>query len=257
MEHHHSIMYGPVNAVWEWLLSITGLASTTLPPWAKSFVGQDVARLGEVQIPDYVAMSIFVFLVLVAIFLPLKGMLREENPGKFQIFLEQLVHGLKNLIDDQIGHGASERYLPLMGAMTLFIFFCNICGLFFFLTPPSQSVNMTFGLAFFSFFLYNWIGIKTHGWGYVKHFLGPIPLLAPLFIIVELVSHNARWLSLGLRLFGNITGEHTGSGVFNDLIPLLVPLPLMALGRFAAVIQTFIFVMLTVVYIAGAEAEEH
>ncbi len=241
MEHHHSIIYGPVNALWDWFLSLTGLAS----------------RWGHVEVPDYVAMSLFVLLVLVAIFLPLRWTLREESPSKFQMFLEQLVQGLRGLIDNQVGHGASERYLPIIGAFTMFIFFSNICGLFFFLTPPTQSVNVTFGLAFFSFFLYNAIGIKHHGFGYVKHFLGPIPLLAPLFLVVEIVSHNARWLSLGLRLFGNITGEHTVAGVFNQLVPLLIPLPLMAIGVFAAVIQTFIFVMLTVVYIAGAEAEEH
>jgi len=241
MEHHHSIIYGPVNALWQALLSVTGLSS----------------RWGHVEVPDYVAMSLFVLVVLVAIFLPLRWSLREENPSKLQMFLEQLVQGLRSLIDGQVGHGASERYLAIIGAFTMFIFFSNICGLFFFLTPPTQSVNVTFGLAFFSFFLYNWIGIKHHGFGYVKHFLGPIPVLAPLFLVVELVSHNARWLSLGLRLFGNIFGEHTVSGVFNQLVPLLLPLPLMALGLFAAVLQTFIFVMLTVVYLAGAEAEEH
>lgn len=241
MEHHHSIIYGPVNALWQALLSLTGLSS----------------RWGHVEVPDYVAMSLFVLVVLVAIFLPLRWSLREENPSKLQMFLEQLVQGLRSLIDGQVGHGASERYLAIIGAFTMFIFFSNICGLFFFLTPPTQSVNVTFGLAFFSFFLYNWIGIKHHGFGYVKHFLGPIPVLAPLFLVVELVSHNARWLSLGLRLFGNIFGEHTVSGVFNQLVPLLLPLPLMALGLFAAVLQTFIFVMLTVVYLAGAEAEEH
>jgi F-type H+-transporting ATPase subunit a len=241
MEHHHSIIYGPVNALWQALLSLTGLSS----------------RWSHVEVPDYVAMSLFVLVVLVAIFLPLRWSLREENPSKLQMFLEQLVQGLRSLIDGQVGHGASERYLAIIGAFTMFIFFSNICGLFFFLTPPTQSVNVTFGLAFFSFFLYNWIGIKHHGFGYVKHFLGPIPVLAPLFLVVELVSHNARWLSLGLRLFGNIFGEHTVSGVFNQLVPLLLPLPLMALGLFAAVLQTFIFVMLTVVYLAGAEAEEH
>ena len=125
------------------------------------------------------------------------------------------------------------------------------------LDRPTANPNVTFALAGISFFLYNLIGIRRHGLGYIKHFLGPIWWLAPLFFVVELVSHAARWLSLGLRLFGNMTGEHMVSGVFNQLVPLLVPLPVKPVPLFAAVIQTFIFIMLTTVYIAGAEAEEH
>ena len=81
--------------------------------------------------------------------------------------------------------------------------------------------------------------------------------LWPLLLPIELISHAARALSLGLRLYGNIFGEHVAVGIFAGLIPFLVPLPLMALGLFAAFIQTFIFIMLTTLYIAGAEAEEH
>ena len=163
------------------------------------------------------------------------------------------------MIEGQVGHGAGDRYLAVIGAFALFIFTCNVMGLFTSLgfNPPTSNPNVTFGLAGISFVMYNLVGIRKHGFGYVKHFLGPIWWLAPLFLVVELISHAARWLSLGLRLFGNMTGEHMVSGVFNNLVPLLVPLPIMALGLFAAVIQTFIFIMLTTVYIAGAEAEEH
>lgn len=241
MEAHHSILYGPANAAWDWFLAATGLD----------------ARWGHVEVPDHVAMSVFVVLLLFALFIPLSRTFSEENPGKLQLFLEQLVNGLRGMIDGQVGHGAGDRYLPVIGAFTLFIFFSNATGLFFFLNPPTSNVNVTFALAGISFVLYNAIGIRRHGLGYLKHFLGPIWWLAPLFLVIELISHAARWLSLGLRLFGNMTGEHTVSGVFNNLVPLLLPLPVMALGLFAAVIQTFIFIMLTTVYIAGAEAEEH
>jgi F-type H+-transporting ATPase subunit a len=232
MQEHHSILYGPVNALWHSLG-------------------------GHVEVPDHIVMSLFVVTLLIAIFVPIGLMLREEKPGRFQLFLEELVNGLRGMIEGQVGHGAGDRYLAVIGAFTLFIFFSNVMGLFFFLNPPTSNPNVTFALAGISFVLYNAIGIRHHGFGYVKHFLGPIWWLAPLFFVVELVSHAARWLSLGLRLFGNMTGEHMVSGVFNKLVPLLVPLPIMALGLFAAVIQTFIFIMLTTVYIAGAEAEEH
>jgi F-type H+-transporting ATPase subunit a len=232
MQEHHSILYGPVNALWH--------------------------RLGgHAQIPDHLVMSLFVVSLLLVVFIPVGLALREENPSRFQLFIEQLVGGLREMIEAQVGHGAGDRYLALIGAFTLFIFTSNFMGLFFFLNPPTANVNVTFGLAGISFVLYNVIGIKRHGLSYIKHFLGPIWWLTPLFFVIELISHAARWLSLGLRLFGNMTGEHMVSGVFNKLVPLLAPLPIMALGLFAAVIQTFIFIMLTTVYIAGAEAEEH
>jgi len=214
---------------------------------------------GKGEIPDHLAMSLFVVGLLFLIFIPLRFTFREENPGRFQVFLEQLVNGLRGMIDGQVGHGAGDRYLAVIGAFALFIFVGNAMGLFaaFHLTPPTSNPNVTFGLAGISFVMYNLIGIRRHGFGYIKHFLGPIWWLSPLFLVVELISHAARWMSLGLRLFGNMTGEHMVSGVFNQLVPLLVPLPIMALGLFAAVIQTFIFIMLTTVYIAGAEAEEH
>jgi len=232
MQEHHSILYGPVNALWH--------------------------RLGgHAQIPDHLVMSLFVVSLLLVVFIPVGLALREENPSRFQVFIEQLVGGLRGMIEAQVGHGAGDRYLALIGAFTLFIFTSNFMGLFFFLNPPTANVNVTFGLAGISFVLYNAIGIRKHGFSYIKHFLGPIWWLTPLFFVIELISHAARWLSLGLRLFGNMTGEHMVSGVFNKLVPLLAPLPIMALGLFAAVIQTFIFIMLTTVYIAGAEAEEH
>jgi len=214
---------------------------------------------GKGPVPDHLCMALFVVVLLLGTFIPLRATFREENPGRFQVFLEELVGGLRGMIEDQVGHGAGDRYLAVIGAFALFIFTSNLMGLFsaFGLTPPTSNPNVTFGLAGISFVMYNLIGIKRHGFGYIKHFLGPIWWLAPLFLVVELISHAARWLSLGLRLFGNMTGEHMVSGVFNNLVPLLVPLPIMALGLFAAVIQTFIFIMLTTVYIAGAEAEEH
>jgi F-type H+-transporting ATPase subunit a len=232
MQEHHSILYGPVNALWHSLG-------------------------GHSELPDHIVMSLFVVTLLLAIFVPVGLSLREEKPGRFQLALEELIGGLRGMIEAQVGHGAGDRYLALIGAFTLFIFFANLMGLFFFLQPPTANPNVTFGLAGISFVIYNLIGIRKHGFGYIKHFLGPIWWLAPLFFVIELISHAARWLSLGLRLFGNMTGEHMVSGVFNQLVPLLVPLPIMALGLFAAIIQTFIFIMLTTVYIAGAEAEEH
>lgn len=247
--HPHSILYEPVNALWHGFLSLTGLD----------------ARWGGVQVPEHVVMALFVLVFCAVVFIPLRGLLRRDSPGKLQLVLELLLDAIRGMLDDVIGQGAGRRYLPFIGALTVFIFLSNICGQIFFLQPPTSNFNTTFGLALISFFYYHWIGLRRHGLGYFKQFLGPIGslplgmrfLLAPLFLILEPISHAARAISLALRLFGNIFGEHSVVLAFVGLIPFLMPVPLMALGTFAAILQTFIFVMLTTVYIAGAEASDH
>jgi len=249
-EHHaHSIVYGPINAAWDWLVSL---------------LGQE-ARWGAIEVPDHVAMSIFVMVLLAAIFIPMRFLLKKEKPGKFQQMLELVVEGLDSLLEDVIGHGAGRRYLPLIGALAIFIVVANLCGLFFFLQPPTQNTNTTFALSITAFLYYNWRGLRAHGLGYFKQFIGPVgglPILmaipfALLFLVIEPISHAARALSLGVRLFGNIFGEHAVSGEFFSIAPIALPIPVMLLGLFAAMLQAFIFIMLTMVYIAGAEASEH
>ena len=147
----------------------------------------------------------------------------------------------------------------IIGGFASFIFVSNLFGLFFFLQPPTGNPNTTFGLGLTAFLYYNWQGIKTQGVGhYIKHFMGPMPLLAPLMFPIELIGHFARILSLGMRLFGNIFGEHTATGIFMGMLPFVLPWPMMGLGIFGAFLQTFVFIMLTMVYISGATAaEEH
>lgn len=242
-EHHavHSIAYGPVNAVWEGLLSLTGLD----------------ARWGAVAVPDHVAMSIFVMLAAAAIFIPLRFFLSKDRPSKLQQILELVVEGLEDLLEDVIGHGAAKRYLGIIGALAIFIVLANLSGLFFFLQPPTQNPNTTFALSITAFLYYNFVGLRRHGFSYFKQFLGPVAAMALLFIPIEIISHLARALSLSLRLFGNIYGEHAVSAEFFGIAPIILPIPIMLLGLFASMLQAFIFIMLTMVYIAGAEATEH
>ena len=232
MEHEHSIVYGPVNALWH--------------------------RLGfGWDIPDHVLMAVLVLLISCVIFPLASRRISKENPGPLQHTLELLVGGLKDLLNDIIGHGG-ERFLYIIGAFTIFIFVSNIFGLFFFLQPPTANINTTFALSITAFLYYNWLGLRAHGIGYLKHFMGPVWWLAPLMFVIEMIGNFARILSLGMRLFGNIFGEHTATGIFMGLIPVVVPWPMMALGIFGAVLQTFVFIMLLMVYIGGAVAtEEH
>lgn len=211
------------------------------------------------DIPDHVIMALFVLLFSAIAFPILSRRISRDNPSGIQQFLEFIVQGLKGLLDDIIGHGADRRYLHVVGAFTVFIFISNIMGLFFFLQPPTGNINTTVALALMSFLYFNWQGIKTQGLlHYLKHFMGPVLMIAPLMFVIEMIGNFARILSLSMRLFGNIFGEHTATGIFMGFAPVIVPWPMMALGIFGAVLQTFIFVLLTMVYIGGATAtEEH
>jgi F-type H+-transporting ATPase subunit a len=231
MEHHYSILYGPVNALTE--------------------------RFG-IHVPDHVLMALVV-LGLSSIIFPLASRnFSKDNPSAFQHFLEFIVGGVKNLLEEVVGHGAANRFLYIIGAFMTFIFLSNILGLFYFMQPPTGNVNTTFALSITAFLYYNYVGLRKQGLvSYLKHFAGPIWWLAPLMFPIELIGHFARVLSLGMRLFGNITGEHTATGIFMGLLPFVLPWPMMGLGVFGATLQTFVFIMLTMVYLGGAVAEEH
>src|SRR6266568_882710 len=235
MEHESSILYGPVNALWH-----------------------SVQHRYAWDVPDHVIGALLVLAISSVVFPLATRNLSRDNPGGFQQILEMVVDGLRALLHDVIGHGA-ERFLYIIGGFATFIFLCNIFGLFFFLQPPTSNINTTFALSLTAFLYYNWQGIRAQGLlHYLKHFAGPVWWLAPLMFPIELIGNFARVLSLGMRLFGNILGEHTATGIFMGLVPFVVPWPMMGLGIFGAFLQTFVFIMLTMVYISGATAaEEH
>jgi|ERR1043165_4710759 F-type H+-transporting ATPase subunit a len=213
-----------------------------------------------VDVPDHVLMAGLVFVICLVFFPIVTRRLSRDNPGPLQQTLELLIVGLRDMMHDIIGHG-SERFLEMIAAFTVFIFISNMFGLFYFLQPPTSNPNTTFALSISSFLYFNYQGIRTQGlWHYLGHFAGPVWWLAPLMFPIEIVGNFARALSLGMRLFGNIFGEHTATGIFMGLVPVIVPWPMMALGIFGAVLQTFVFIMLTMVYLSvvGAVAtEEH
>jgi F-type H+-transporting ATPase subunit a len=232
MKHEYSILYGPVNAI------------------ARS--------LGLPHVPDHVIMALLVLLLSLIIFPLAARRFSKDNPNNFQHFLEFIVGGLKGMLEDVVGHGAGQRYLYIIGAFAVFIFISNIFSLFYFLQPPTGNPNTTFALSITSFIYFNVQGLRKHGFvHYLKTFAGPIWWLAPLMFPIELIGNLARVLSLGMRLFGNIFGEHTATGIFMGLFPFLLPWPMMGLGIFGATLQAFVFIMMTMVYIGGAVAEEH
>ena len=253
MGEHHSILYGPVNAL---LLKLLGEppVGKLPPPWA-GFLFPDGK---QAWIPDAAIMTLLLLLIFAVFFPWVARRYSREKPGNLQSFLEMLVSFLRGMVDDAIEEGAQRKYLFLIGGLFVFIAAANLFGLFFFLQPPTGSLSTTAALAVLSFLYFNWQGIKEHGVGYLKHFTGPLLAIAPLFFVIEIIGTFARILSLSLRLFMNIYGEHTTTNVFASLVPILVPWPMMALGIFTALLQAYVFALLSAVYVQLATAhEEH
>ena len=150
----------------------------------------------------------------------------------------------------------AKKYFPLLAGSFFFILFANLLGMIPGFLAPTGNLNTTVACSLLIFVVYNYYGIREHGFGYLKHFLGPVIFLAPLMVIIEVVSHLVRPLSLSLRLFMNITGDHMVLGVFTNLTHILIPMAFVGLGIFVSFLQAFIFAMLSTIYIALAEAHE-
>lgn len=194
-----------------------------------------------------------------------------EAPGAFQQILEKYILWLRSLLDQVAGpHG--RKYLMLPGTFFLFILLSNLSGMVPGLGTPTSSYGVTVGLAIFAFLYYNAQGIAGVGLAaYLKHFVGPVPIqglpivlaiplnlfVAAIFIVVEMVSHLARIVTLSLRLFANIFGEHAVAYNVLKLAPFGVPLLLVPLGLFVSFLQAFIFTFLTMIYIGLIVAHEH
>jgi F-type H+-transporting ATPase subunit a len=172
--------------------------------------------------------------------------------------LFELILGfLSQLAEDIIGHHY-KKYLPLLGSCFFFILFMNLLGLIPGFLPPTQKMNVTVGLALVIFLSTHYFGLRENGIAYLKHFLGPVWWMAPIMLPIEIISHLARPMSLSLRLFGNITGDHAVVAGFMALIPIIVPSVFLGLGLFVSFMQAFIFTVLSMIYISGAVThEEH
>jgi F-type H+-transporting ATPase subunit a len=177
-------------------------------------------------------------------------------PGGLQNFMEVVVSGLENLVEETMGH-KGKAYFPLIATFALFILTSNLLGLIPGFFPPTANLNTNVALALIVFFMTHIIGLKEHGTHYIKHFTGPIIWLAPLMIIIEMIGHLARPLSLSLRLFGNMYGHEIVLMIFFTLVPFLLPIPMMLMGVLVAFIQAFVFSLLAMIYIAGALEDAH
>ena len=178
-------------------------------------------------------------------------------PTKVQNVMEIIVSALEEFTIDITGE--EGRWLfPLLATVFLYIFTCNIIGLIPGFYPPTASLNTTLSCALVVVIFTHVIGIKYHGVKYIKHFLGPVWWMVPLIFPIELIGHLARILSLSFRLMGNMMGHELVAGILFALAGLFfAPLPIMALGIFVALVQAFVFYLLSVMYFTGAIEHAH
>jgi F-type H+-transporting ATPase subunit a len=170
--------------------------------------------------------------------------------------MEVVVSGLDALINDTMGHDG-RKFFPLIATIGLFILTSNLLGLVPGFEAPTANLNTNLSMALVVFCMTHIMGVKVHGYKYVKQFMGPVWWLTPLMVLIELVSHLVRPVSLTVRLFGNIEGGHIVVAVLFLLAPFLVPIPILFLKIFISVIQTLVFMLLSMMYIAGAMEEAH
>jgi F-type H+-transporting ATPase subunit a len=206
-------------------------------------------------IPDYVVMVLIVAVLLI-VALGLAARKRERIPGKLQSVLELIIAFFESQITEIIGP-EGRKFLPMIGTIGLFIFVSNLLGVIPGFMSPTSKLNVTVGCALTVFVYYHYQGMRTLGvFMYLKHFMGPIPALAPLMIPIELISHFSRPVSLSIRLFSNIFAEDVLIVVIATIIPYVLPLPFMALALFTSFLQAYVFVLLACIYISGAIAHE-
>lgn len=209
----------------------------------------------HLHIGEHVTYTWFVMLTLIVVaFLASRSL--SLIPSGAQNFMETIIAGVESLIEETMGE-EGKAYFPLIATFALFILVSNLIALVPGFYPPTANLNTNVALALTVFFMTHYIGVRKHGVAYLKHFMGPIIWLAPLVFVIEIIGHLARPLSLSLRLFGNMYGHEVVLMIFLALVPLFLPIPMMLMGVLIAFIQTFVFTLLAMIYIAGALEDAH
>jgi F-type H+-transporting ATPase subunit a len=207
-------------------------------------------------IPEHVTYTWLAMAIIIGLSLAARFSLKKTAPTGVQNLLEVIVGGLNDFIEDIMGP-EGRHYLTLIGTLFLFILVCNLQGLVPGFDSPTANINTTLALALVAFSATHYIGLKRHGIGYIKHFMGPMWGLAPLMLPIELISHFARVMSLTFRLFGNMVAKHKLLLVLALLAPYIAPVPILGLGLLVAFVQALVFTLLTMLYLSGSIEEAH
>jgi F-type H+-transporting ATPase subunit a len=211
----------------------------------------------QAPISNAVAMQLLVFVLLVVVFAIGGSLLSVDRPGALQHVFEG-VHGFINGQSEEIIGHHSSAYTPYLAALGYYILASNLIGLIpGFESPTGASPSVPLGCAILSFFYYHAQGFKHSGVKYLAHFAGPMPILAPLMVPIEMISHLARVLSLTIRLYANMFAGDMVTLVFFSLVPIGIPILFLGLHIGVSFLQTYIFVLLVTVYLQGAVATEH
>ena len=215
----------------------------------------------ENAIPWYTVMFVLACIISLVLIWIFKGRLSEDEPGHGQQTLEVGVLAVRSMLEDIVGpHGL--QYFPVVMTFAVLILVSNLMGLFPLFMSPTSATSVTFALGISSFVYYNYIGIKENGvFRHLKHFAGPIWWIAPLIFPIEIISNLIRPFSLGIRLFGNLFADEKVMDTIAHLAPpftyWLVPVLLMPLSLFVALIQTFVFVLLSQLYLSEVSHPPH
>ena len=215
-----------------------------------------------IHVPNYLVFCALIVLIVLIVGLMIRAKLSVDNPTRLQIVLEDITTFIVAQLDNAIGPGKGVKYMALCGGIFIFILIGNLMGQVPGLGAPTSNINVPFGCAITVWLYYHWQGIRAQGpVAYVLHFAFPpgIPkALAPLMLPIELISHASRVLSLTLRLFGNIFGEHLVVLIIGTIVPFIAPLPIQMLGLIVGPLQAFIFMTLTAIYLSAAtHVDEH
>lgn len=249
-----------------------GLILSALFP-AVAFAASGFTFFGELGHKLHIAQHVLTFFSVGVLFLLVGVLYRSKSSNikniaipdrgiTFRNIVEAIGQFVYNLARNIMGEEQAKRYYSVIVLLFSFIFINNLIGLIPGFLPPTDNFNTTLALGIFVFIYYNYQGIKEQGIvGHIKHFMGPVWYLAILIFPIELISHAVRPLSLGLRLKGNMEGDHLVLSIFSNLVPYIVPIPFYVIGLFVCFMQAFVFTLLTMVYISLATAhhdhEEH
>jgi len=229
-----------------------------------NLAGLGNSMLGLVGLPadprpwtNFMTMQLLVVLIIVVLFAIVRSKLSVDRPGRFQQSFELIYEFIRDQTHDLGGHDA-HRYMAFFGMLFIFVLFANLIGVIPGFESPTMYYYVPAGCAIATFLYYNAAGIKAVGLGkHLAHLLGPVWWMAPLMLVIEIISHLARPLSLTLRLYANMYAGEAVTNVFLRLTYLIIPAVFMALHVFVALLQAYIFMALTIIYVGGAVSHEH
>ena len=215
----------------------------------------------ENAIPWYTMMFIIACILTMVVVWILKGKLSTEDPSKGQLTLEAGVLAIRDLVVSVIGeHGF--KYFPVVATFAVLVLISNLMGLFPMFMSPTASITVTLALGITSFIYYNYVGISENGLlAHLGHFMGPIWWIAPLIFLIEVFSNLIRPVTLGIRLFANMFADEQIAAIISGLFPpytqILVPVVLLPLALFVALVQTLVFTLLSMIYISEVSHAPH